>query len=457
MKNTFFASAAFMALALATQVNAQSVAAPFGHGQDSVNCIQNLSLMGSYYSQGSKSGNFADAVKPWNDVYTKCPASHKSIYIYGPRIVAWQMTQAYSAKKTADAKKYFEVLMGIYDNRIKYFGNDANHPDFYVRGRKAFDYISYSAMGGQNDPLNQTAYEWLKSCIKDGAEENEINVFSQYFLLSQKIYESNKAKYTSQFMEDYISVTDLLASRVEEGNEADSTYDQLKGAIEYEFAVSGAASCSTLDKIYASQISAHFNDADYLNRVLKFYDMADCENSSTYFKASEALYKIKPTYTSAAGLARQSFSKGDFNGAISYMNKAADLTTSRSDKSKIMLNIAALYNKKGQYQQARSYAQKAISYNSANGSAYILIGSLYGSHARAISSDAFVQKSAYWAAVDMFERAKSVDSHCSAQANKLISTYRAYFPSKQECFMRNISGTYHVPGWINVNATVRHK
>ena len=144
-----------------------------------------------------------------------------------------------------------------------------------------------------------------------------------------------------------------------------------------------------------------------------------------------------------------------FRFCLLVSGKACDLATSKSDKSNIMLKIANLYYKQKNYQQVRTYAQKALSYNSNNGSAYLLIGNAYAASASTISTDAFIQRTAYWAAVDKFEKAKAVDSNCTGIANSLISSYKKYFPDKKECFMRKISGTFHVPGWINENTTVR--
>ena len=90
--------------------------------------------MTSYFNQGSKTGNFKDAVGPWRAAYKDCPASHVSLYVYGPYIVAWEMAQP----KTADKKKYFDEMMGVYDNRIKYFGNDEQHPAYYIRWTQGF-------------------------------------------------------------------------------------------------------------------------------------------------------------------------------------------------------------------------------------------------------------------------------------------------------------------------------
>ena len=46
------------------------------------------------------------------------------------------------------------------------------------------------------------------------------------------------------------------------------------------------------------------------------------------------------------------------------------------------------------------------------------------------------------------------------QANKLIRTYSAYFPSKEEVFMHpdiEEGKSHHVGGWVNETTTARSK
>ncbi|MCR5569373.1 MAG: hypothetical protein K6G31_08880 [Paludibacteraceae bacterium] len=433
-------------------ISVQAFAQDYGANKDE--CLQNLSLMGTYTKQAAKSGNYADAVAPWEYVYTNCPQSSQSIYIQGPNILKWQMKQA---TDVASKTKLFDKMMKVYDDRIKYFSN--KKPSYYIRGRKAFDYVANMEQTTykNTDPLKQNAYGWLKTSLDEGGADNELAVFQQFYVISKGIFDAKKTdtNIRQQYVNDYLMLTDLLGKRVSEGSEADSTYDQLKGAIDFDFGRSGAADCNQLNAVYAAQVDAHKADKDWLKNVLKLYDMADCDGSTVYFKASEYLYKIEPTYTAANGLAAMAYSKKDINGAIGYLNKACDLATSKSDKSNIMLKIANLYYKQKNYQQVRTYAQKALSYNSNNGSAYLLIGNAYAASASTISTDAFIQRTAYWAAVDKFEKAKAVDSNCTGIASSLISSYKKYFPDKKECFMRKISGTFHVPGWINENTTVR--
>ena len=59
--------------------------------------------------------------------------------------------------------------------------------------------------------------------------------------------------------------------------------------------------------------------------------------------------------------------------------------------------------------------------------------------------------------VDMFMKAKSIDNVLTNKANKRISTYSKYFPSKEDCFFNDIEAgsSYKVGCWIGRSTRVR--
>ena len=71
--------------AISVAGNAQNVPddSRFGRGEDSVRCLQNLNMLTSY----AKQGDYYVAFEYWYRAYSECPASHISIYYYGPIIL----------------------------------------------------------------------------------------------------------------------------------------------------------------------------------------------------------------------------------------------------------------------------------------------------------------------------------------------------------------------------------
>ena len=65
----------------------------------------------------------------------------------------------------------------------------------------------------------------------------------------------------------------------------------------------------------------------------------------------------------------------------------------------------------------------------------------------------------YWAAVDKFIKAKTVEPDLTDEANKFIDAYRPFFPDKETIFFYGLKegDTYTVECWINEKTTVRAK
>ncbi len=118
-----------------------------------------------------------------------------------------------------------------------------------------------------------------------------------------------------------------------------------------------------------------------------------------------------------------------------------------------------MIRKAGNYPLARTYALSAIEQDPSSGVPYILIGHIYAAASKSCSEDEFEQKSVYWAAVDKFAKAKSVDASLTDQANELIETYKPHFPDNETIFFYGlkIGDNYTIKCWINEVTTVRSR
>ncbi|MCQ2225327.1 MAG: hypothetical protein MJZ14_06330 [Paludibacteraceae bacterium] len=422
----------------------------YGHGEDSLRCVQNLSMMSTY----TKQKDFESAAKCWEIVYAECPKCSKNVYTNGMDILQDQ----YAKAKDASAKaQIFNRMMKLYDDRIKYFGKDKKNGKPFILGKKAMDYMTY-APENSKDP--KVAYGWLNEVIETQGKNTSSTVFSYFFYVSDLIYKNEKDGFRDTYINDYIKIGPMLNEKIAEsaGNEKDSSaYVAAKNDIDTRFAASGAADCKTLDGVYGSKIDANKDNKDFLNNVLKLYAFADCEESAVYFKASAYKHKIEPSASSARGLASQSMKNKDYNKALSYLNEAVNLESNNVEKSNLQLKIAGIYKELKNPSASRAAAQKAIALNKSNSNAYVLIGILYATFNSDISDDAIIKKTAFWAAVDQWEKAKQVNPSMASDANKLINTYKQYYPDKAQLFMRNITPgqKFTVPGWINETTTVR--
>ena len=121
------------------------------------------------------------------------------------------------------------------------------------------------------------------------------------------------------------------------------------------------------------------------------------------------MYSIEPTSSSAFGLAKMYLKTKDIDKAIGYYNEAISLETDALTKSTYLYQLGLIYMAQNNYSQARANATKALASRPNWGAPYILIGKAYAATASSFGSNEFEHKTAYWAAVDQFIKARNVD------------------------------------------------
>lgn len=424
----------------------------FGSGEDSVRCITNISLFVPY----AKAGNFKDAYEFWKIVYDECPAATKDIYLYGTRIVGWQIE---NEKDPAKKEALIDDLMAVYDKRVKYFGNDKRYGKDWIVSRKAQDYLQYK---GEKSDFN-TLYTWLNEVVNEFGDNTEPLAASLFTFASlQKMMADPNFK--EQYIQDYLKAAKILDTQLKNaqaaGNQKEITaVTTYKSNIDNGFANSGAADCETLQNMYGAKIEENKDNLAYLKDAIALLKRARCQDIEAYFAASGYVYKSEPSAEAAIGLGKQAVKKKDYDTAIKYFEEAANLETDQAAKADDYYMIALLAFEQNSYSKARQYCQKAIEANPNYGAPYLLIGKMYAATAKSVyPDDGVLARAVYYAAIDKFEKAKQVDPSIAEEANTLISAYRAHLPSTEEVFMHpelEKGKTITIGGWIGERTTVR--
>jgi hypothetical protein len=111
----------------------------------------------------------------------------------------------------------------------------------------------------------------------------------------------------------------------------------------------------------------------------------------------------------------------------------------------------------GNLSQAKTYALNSAELDASSGYPYLLIGNIYAAASKSCGEDDFQQKAVYWAAVDKFAKAKSIDPALTDDANKFIEAYRPHFPDNETIFFQGYKegDKFTVGCWINEVTTVR--
>jgi len=425
----------------------------FGSGEDSLRCRQNVSLASTHI----QTQNYAEALPLWKMAYEECPASSRNLYTWGEQIYKWQIQQA---KDETEAEGYFNDLMALYDKRIKYFGNDAQYDVNWIMSRKANDYINI-----KGDKADVTViYNWLKPMLEEYKEKTQPLSLSLYMMASQNLMALDQDKYMSQFVEDFLLVSDLYDAKLEVAQAANDentmkTVSTLKSSLQTAFAQSGAADCETMEKIFADKIEEQKTDLEFLKITMNLFNKVGCNETEAYFAAANYAHKIEPTYESAMGIAYQAIKKNDNATAEKYFLEANEMTSDNTQKSAVNFIVATMALSNSNYSKARTYALRALEENPNHGKSLIVIGQAYGASAPSVyPNDMVLRKMVFVLAVDKFERAKQLDPSCAEDANRLISQYRNSFPTTEEVFFHpevETGSAFTVGGWINERTTVR--
>lgn len=439
LRSIAIAFLAFMMLLPAMSQTGASEGSKYGQGQDSINCLMNLSL----YREFFKHNNYNDAIKSWRIVFDDCPASSQNMYVDGVRIYK----KFISGEKNPDViESYIDTIMLIYDRRMEYFNDEAN-----VLGRKATDLLRY-----RKDDIEsiEEAYGYLAKSIEldpDGARDAIIIL---YMNTSVSLHKSDKLS-QDQTIQDYFTASEIIDEKLAE-NPNNRRFQRAKETVDDFMLDEGILTCDALNQYYEPRFEQNKDDKAFLNKMLDFYYNSGCDRSGMYTKASEQLYKIQPDHKSAYKLARLFVVKEEHDKAIYYYQEAIDGDADTEQTGRYYYELAQVTRAEGNACQAIEYAREAVKKDPALGDAYILLGDAF-IDSRDNLGDDFEKRTAFWAAADKYIKAKNVDPSTARVADQRLNDYASQYPDSEECFFRGLDegDAYRVKGCINEYTTVR--
>ncbi len=439
LKTIFLATISLLfALPAFTQTGMED-GSKYGKGQDSINCIKNLSL----YREFFKHSNYRDAIAPWRVVFGTCPASSERMYVEGIT-----MYRSFIDAESDPVKKeqLIDTMLLIYDRRAEYFGGEGN-----ILGRKGIDLLRY-----RRDDVNSVsdAYDYLKRSIELEKNKSRDAVIVTFMSASVTLNQKGKLD-DNQSIEDYFMVTEIVDGLLDKS----SRWPKAKANLEELILSSGLLTCEALDRYFEPKYEANKNDRAFLENVIKFYSSAVCDRANIYVNASEQMYKLDPGPQSAHQLAVLFIAKSDYIKAAEYLGMAVagdGLDDETRAEWYYELAVVCVANK--DYCDAIVWAKEAIARNPNHGKAYLILGDAI-IFSRENLGDDFEQRTAFWVAADKYTRAKSVDPSVTADANKRINDYASQYPNHEEVFFRDLKDgdSYQVRGCINEYTTVRSR
>lgn len=427
----------------------------FGHGQDSIECLNNISL----YSENLKTKNYADAYTYWKKVFADAPVSRHSLYTDGVTI----LKNLIAGTKVLDERKaYADTMMLVYDQQLQYLDKlnllrKTPWTEYYVKGEKAHNYLTYYPRMDNNK-----AYDMLAEVIEEAGDKNQYYIIGDYMKVSLAKFKADET-HREQFVQDYLASAEHIAAIAEKVQNMSNPNPKLveavakiKENVDGYFINSGAAECDQLEAIYAPKVEENKENLEYLRKVVAVMGMLDCTESETYYNASEYAHHIAPTAATAAGCAYRYLKRGDMTKSLEYFNQAIELDTVATSKAEYCYKAAVVLNSDRQLSKAKSYVTKAISLNGNKGTYYILLANIYAA-APQWNDEPLLDKCKYFVVLDRLNQAKRVDASVAEEANKMIAAYSTHTPAVQDLFMigKKEGDKIHVGGLINETTTIR--
>ncbi len=427
----------------------------WGHGQDSIDCLNNISL----YSENLKTKNYTEAYTYWQKVFADAPVSRHSIYTDGVTILKNLIV---GTKVLEERKAYAEEMMKVYDQQLQYLDKlnllrKTPWTEYYVKGEKAHNYLTYYPKMDNNQ-----AYEMLSEVIEVAGNKNQYYIIGDYMKVSLAKFKADET-HREQFIQDYLVSAEHIAAIAEKAQNMSTPNPKLieaiakiKDNVDGYFINSGAAECSQLEAIYAPKVEENKDNLDYLRKVVSVMAMLNCTESEVYYTASEYAHHIDPTAATAAGCAYSYLKRGDIAKSIEYFDQAIELDTVATNKAEYCYKAAIVLNSDRQLSKAKSYVTNAISLNGNKGAYHILLANIYAA-APSWNSEPLLDRCKYFVVLDRLYQAKRVDESVAEEANKMIAAYSTHTPSKEDLFMlgKKEGDKVHVGGLINETTTIR--
>ena len=405
----------------------------FGATQAQVDCETDYSLYREYIKQWEQAKYNPSNMNPqmvvsWRNIFLNCPDFRQNTYLDGVKIMAYGFIR--TTKDEALKEKYIDTLVMIYDKRAEYFPMGKNGSQVgNIMGRKGVDLIKWAPN------RYEEAYTALKQAIDMDGNNANYGFIDSYFSVVITMVKNGKLE-ESAILDEYDRLSEIVDYNIKVNTE--TANEKLLGNFNttkanLDAAVQPYANCEDLVRIYQPKFDANPNDVELLTKISEILDKRGCDNTPLYLAVAVNLHKINPSPESAYLIGKKYLADKEYDQATTYLVQATK-SENVAWAHQSYIYLAQIMNMNKNYEQGREYAKKAYAIDKTNGEPFIIIGQLYAASAKDCGTGNFYSKTAYWAAVDQFEKAKSVDPSQASKANELINAYSHYFPTVEDIF-----------------------
>ncbi len=413
------------------------------------------------YRDNLKAERYLEALEQWKLAYKYAPGSNGRVkYHFDDGVKIYKHFFDNTDDKNLKSA-YVDTIMTIMEKRKECFGDEA-----YVNGLKGFNLFYY--FEGYSTP--KEIYQLFKSnldvkgknadffvinpftkLLYDGVLSGEVSYDEgrKYAHLIRQNIANGKATCKGQICESWEIIEEYALDRLESLEALDDFYD-----------------CKYYTDKYYAMYKSYPDSCDLINLAYSRMVRANCDANSAELidlkKVKNTLCYVAPPPLSCAAQGAEHYNNGKYAKAIDSYQECIENTSNNDTKAQYALLIAKIYYRDlKNYPQSRRFALDAARFKPNWGEPFMLIGNLYASSGPLCGTGrGWESQVVTWPAIDMWTRARNIDSKVAAEANALINKYSKYMPSKEDVFFRSsigvkVGGSYFVPCWIQENTTVR--
>lgn len=405
-------------------------------GADSVKTIQNISVYREFFKQK----NYSAAIESWSYVFKNAPCSREQTHVDG---VAMYKDFIKNTKDAARKTQLIDTLFYIYEVRAANFAESAGN----AIGRKGVDMLSY-----RPEP-NTEVLNTFKRSVALGGDNTEHFILPYYFKVVLKEFAAG-AMTKEQVLDVYEQLSKIAEANLS-GKNGDK-YAESKQILDADLAGNIIKDCNEIIALFEGRFKANPDNKELRDLVYSLLLGKGCTDKDLFLEVAVSKYNETPNARLALVLARRFQQNDNTTKAAEYYQKAIAEAENDSAKAQYYYDFATLYSSSKQFAKARQMALEAAKLQPNWGKPIMFIGDLYAASYNMCGSGIEAQ-SVYWAAVDKFQRAKSVDPSMAEEANQKINKYAGYFPNTETLFFNNLSkgSSYSVGCWIGETTSVR--
>lgn len=390
-------------------------------------------LNSSYLKEEINNHNFDSASGYLHKLIEKCPAASENIYVNGTKLYKQRINRA---QTLAEKNAYVDSLLWLYDVRLENFGTHRTRGKDYILERKAREYLTYKESDREGI---RNAFEAAIAAQVEATGKADPEVLAIYF--------KNLCDDYSNDVVDAMTVVAAYDGNAKYFEGIAPEQEEFKEQFEKCFAMSGAASCENIEKIFAKKIADAPEDETVIAQAMELMSRAKCE-SDFFLSVGEKYYAMKPSSNTAMRLAEVFQNRKEYEKANQYLREALAKETNDAERENLLVRIGILEVTTNDYRDAVEAFREAQKINPEDGLIYYFLPQCYVFGAK--NCNGFAKDATFWVAYDMLQKAipllEGDYPEFAANAKSLAATYRSAFPTTEECFFNELSegSTYTV-------------